>query len=75
MAALPGMHYCEKHQGNSAHYAVHNCDLCRALFSPLPEACVALWQEISAARHIRRITDAEIAFCDYVSARSRARAG
>jgi hypothetical protein len=28
--ALPGSHYCEKHQGNHSHYAPENCDLCRA---------------------------------------------
>jgi hypothetical protein len=28
--ALPGNHYCTKHQGNHSHYAEHNCDLCQA---------------------------------------------
>lgn len=29
--ALPGAHYCVKHQGNYSHYAEHNCELCCAL--------------------------------------------
>jgi len=29
--ALPGMHYCEKHQGNHSHYADTNCLVCRSL--------------------------------------------
>ena len=27
--ALPGEHYCEKHQGNHAHYAEQNCTVCQ----------------------------------------------
>lgn len=26
---LPGEHLCEKHQGNHAHYAEHNCTICK----------------------------------------------
>ena len=26
--ALPGEHYCEKHQGNHSHYDEHNCVVC-----------------------------------------------
>ncbi|MFA5135303.1 MAG: hypothetical protein WC505_05995 [Patescibacteria group bacterium] len=29
-SALPGNHYCAKHQGNTSHYAEQNCDLCKA---------------------------------------------
>jgi len=37
---LPGMQYCEKHQGNHAYYAEHNCDLCKALSSAArPKEC------------------------------------
>lgn len=31
MGTLPGEHYCEKHQGNTSHYSLENCTLCRAL--------------------------------------------
>jgi hypothetical protein len=27
--ALPGEHYCAKHQGNTSHYAPENCTVCR----------------------------------------------
>ena len=27
--ALPGEHYCKKHQGNHSHYAEHNCTVCK----------------------------------------------
>lgn len=27
-SALPGMNYCEDHQGNHSHYAKHNCVVC-----------------------------------------------
>jgi hypothetical protein len=26
---LPGEHLCIKHQGNTSHYAEHNCTLCK----------------------------------------------
>jgi len=28
--ALPGNHYCTKHQGDAGRYADQNCDLCKA---------------------------------------------
>lgn len=28
--SLPGVPYCEKHQGNHSHYAEENCELCIA---------------------------------------------
>lgn len=27
--ALPGEHYCEKHQGNHSHYDESNCTVCK----------------------------------------------
>lgn len=30
MNALAGEHLCKEHQGNAAHYASHNCTICKA---------------------------------------------
>jgi len=38
---LPGEHYCVDHQGNTSHYADHNCTVCR-----LQKAAAALVAEL-----------------------------
>ena len=31
MSALPGIHYCKDHQGNSSHYDKNNCVVCNSI--------------------------------------------